>query len=192
MTIDELNALTALTAGDEIPVWDAEASGEPTKKITAQNMANSVKTLANLQGTLTFDTTPTTGSTNPVTSGGIKTAMANSQLSSVIDLSMFTSIDSHVNTDSFFRLRVGNVVYLSIRLDFSVATTISGSGIKLFDINSSIAPRQQILVSPIVSSSGSLITSASVWLEANSPRKVTLYGTSLPNGTFYCNLTYLM
>ena len=78
MTIDGLNALTTLTAGDELPVWDVEASGEPTKKITAQNMANSVKTLANLQRALTFDTTPTTGSTNPVTSGGVADAITQS------------------------------------------------------------------------------------------------------------------
>ena len=91
-TIDGLNVVSSLTANDEVPVWDAEASGEPTKKITAQNMTASVKTLGNLvntsemnsalagkQNTLTFDTTPTTGSTNPVTSGGIATAIAQSR-----------------------------------------------------------------------------------------------------------------
>lgn len=51
MTIDELLALTGLTGSDEIPVWDAEASGEPTKKITAQYFAAAIKTLANLLGT---------------------------------------------------------------------------------------------------------------------------------------------
>lgn len=51
MTIDELLALTGLTGSDEIPVWDAEASGEPTKKITAQNFAAAIKTLASLLGT---------------------------------------------------------------------------------------------------------------------------------------------
>jgi hypothetical protein len=50
MTIHELLALTGLTANDEIPVWDAEASGEPTKKITAQNLAAAIKTLASLLG----------------------------------------------------------------------------------------------------------------------------------------------
>ena len=39
MTIDELLAAVDLTANDEIPIWDAEATGEPTKKITAANMA---------------------------------------------------------------------------------------------------------------------------------------------------------
>ena len=48
MTIDELLALANLTANDEIPVWDAEATGEPTKKITAQQLAASIVALANL------------------------------------------------------------------------------------------------------------------------------------------------
>ena len=50
MTIDELLSMAALTANDEIPVWDAEAVDEPTKKITAQNFAASVKALAGLVG----------------------------------------------------------------------------------------------------------------------------------------------
>jgi hypothetical protein len=51
MTIDDLNTVAALTAQDEVPVWDNEASGEPTKKVTGQNLANSVKSLANLPNT---------------------------------------------------------------------------------------------------------------------------------------------
>lgn len=51
MTIHELLALTGLTANDEIPVWDEDASGEPTKKITAQDLAAAIKTLASLLGT---------------------------------------------------------------------------------------------------------------------------------------------
>lgn len=48
MTIDQLLAAVGLTANDEIPLWDAEESGEPTKKITAQNLAAAVKLLASL------------------------------------------------------------------------------------------------------------------------------------------------
>lgn len=48
MTIDQLLAAIGLTANDEIPLWDAEESGEPTKKITAQNLAAAVKLLASL------------------------------------------------------------------------------------------------------------------------------------------------
>lgn len=55
MTIDELNALTTLTAEDEVPVWDIEESGEPTKKITASNLAASVKSLASLPNTTEMD-----------------------------------------------------------------------------------------------------------------------------------------
>ena len=54
MTIDELLSLAGLTANDEIPVWDAEAVDEPTKKITAQNLAASVKALAVLVGEAEF------------------------------------------------------------------------------------------------------------------------------------------
>lgn len=45
MTIDELLAASGLTANDEIPIWDAEATGEPTKKIVAQNLAAGIGVL---------------------------------------------------------------------------------------------------------------------------------------------------
>lgn len=77
-TIDDLNALATLTTADEIPVWDAEASGEPTKKITASNLAASVKSLGNLIGTGDLDSTPTSGSNKAVTSGGVYTAIQQS------------------------------------------------------------------------------------------------------------------
>jgi hypothetical protein len=78
MTIDELNALTTLTAADEVPVWDSEESGEPTKKITASNLAASVKSLGNLIGTGDLDSTPMQGSNKAVTSGGVYNAIAQS------------------------------------------------------------------------------------------------------------------
>lgn len=62
MTIDELLATTGLTASDEIPVWDAEATGEPTKKITAANLASSVAAIGGLQLTpATAFSIPTAG-----------------------------------------------------------------------------------------------------------------------------------
>lgn len=78
MTIDELNAITTLTAADEVPVWDSEESGEPTKKITASNLAASVKSLGNLIGAGDLDSTPTSGSNKAVTSGGVYTAIQQS------------------------------------------------------------------------------------------------------------------
>lgn len=49
-TIDQLNQVTAITASDEIVVYDAEAGTgvEPTKKITGQNAAESLKNLGNM------------------------------------------------------------------------------------------------------------------------------------------------
>ena len=52
-TIDDLNALVQAASGDELPIWDVSATGneEPTKKITLQNLAAVIKTLASLLGT---------------------------------------------------------------------------------------------------------------------------------------------
>lgn len=52
-TIDNLNALAQAASGDELPIWDVSATGneEPTKKITLQNLAAAIKTLASLLGT---------------------------------------------------------------------------------------------------------------------------------------------
>jgi hypothetical protein len=66
MTIDELLAAAGLTANDEIPIWDAEATGEPTKKVTAQNFASAVKTLASLLGTGEIANNLTTTTTGKV------------------------------------------------------------------------------------------------------------------------------
>lgn len=142
MTIDGLNALTTLTAGDELPVWDVEASAEePTKKITAQNMAASVKTLGSLvntnemnsalagkQNTLTFDTTPTTGSMNPVTSGGIADAIAQSTASLVAPLSWDNGTKPTLSNGSHYRNGVyywkrGSLIYLHISVQFDNAPT---------------------------------------------------------------------
>lgn len=48
MTIHELLQAAGLTANDEIPIWDVDGTGEPTKKITAQQLAAAVGALANL------------------------------------------------------------------------------------------------------------------------------------------------
>lgn len=56
MTIDGLNTVSSLTAQDKVPVWDNESSGEPTRKITAQDFTNSVKTLGSLVNTTEMNT----------------------------------------------------------------------------------------------------------------------------------------
>lgn len=97
MTIHELLALTGLTESDEIPVWDAEASSEPTKKITAQNFASSIKTLASLLGTGDVVNDLTSTSTTAPLSANMGTQLNNnkpnkylpSDLSDANDYSLF-------------------------------------------------------------------------------------------------------
>ena len=47
-TINDLPALASLTANDYIPVWDSEASGEPTYKIKVSDMIASMVLIASL------------------------------------------------------------------------------------------------------------------------------------------------
>lgn len=70
MTIDELLAITGLTASDEIPVWDAEATGEQTKKITVANLASSLAAIGGLQ------LTPSTAFSIPSEGNSVSYSMA--------------------------------------------------------------------------------------------------------------------
>lgn len=70
MTIDDLLAITGLTASDEIPLWDAEATGEPTKKITAANLALSMMALSNQQ------VTPSSAIPIPASGASVSRSMA--------------------------------------------------------------------------------------------------------------------
>lgn len=75
MQIKDLPSSSTLAASD---VLAKDTSSGTTQKITAAQFAADVKVLADLQGKLTFDSTPTAGSTNPVTSAGIATAIQQS------------------------------------------------------------------------------------------------------------------
>lgn len=120
MTINELLALAGMTASDEIPVWDAEgqANGR-TKKITAENLAASIKTIASLIASTELDASPTEGSTNAVQSGGVYDAIQQSTANlkivmvdkrvtiasgtgsittAVIDLSEYIPTGKHIHT----------------------------------------------------------------------------------------------
>lgn len=129
MTIEELLAATGLTANDLVPIWDAEAASnvEPTQKITAAQFAAAVKVLANLQGKLTFDSTPTTGSTNPVTSGGVATAIAQSTASKVGVVTMTTG------TSNITVRQSGNTVYIGGWVNN--ATLTANTNVKIADIS---------------------------------------------------------
>lgn len=75
--INQLAEKTTLNSTDVIAV-DAGAGGN-TNKMTGANLAGQLKALGNYQDKLTFDSAPTAGSTNPVTSGGVKTALDGKQ-----------------------------------------------------------------------------------------------------------------
>lgn len=193
MTIDELNALTALTAGDEIPVWDAEASGEPTKKITAQNMANSVKTLANLQGTLTFDTTPTTGSTNPVTSGGIKTAIENALQRTNIT-TQITVNNSHVRSGTANAFLIGGLGILSFSLD--IDSSLADNTI-LLTFNSALNIQGLYVQAALFKTTAAVATTASVWFEQVNGATVVKYykdptASAPSNGAYFAQLVFML
>lgn len=70
--IKTINGSSVLGSGD-LPVTAQAAWGSITG--TLSNQADLQNALNAKQGTLTFDSTPTSGSSNPVTSGGIYTAL---------------------------------------------------------------------------------------------------------------------
>lgn len=59
--------------------------------------------LSNKQDTLTFDTTPKAGSTNPITSGGVNTALAKKQNSLTFDSTPTEGSNNPVTSDGIFQ-----------------------------------------------------------------------------------------
>lgn len=121
MTINELLAMNNLTANDQIPVWDAEATGstEPTAKITAQNFANAVKSLASLIGTGDLDAKPTQGSTKAVQSGGVFDAIK--QSTALEDISAnISSTKGTFNVKIAYKLLGIAVIVFELKLTSSV------------------------------------------------------------------------
>lgn len=137
MTIDELNALTTLTEADEVPVWDSEESGEPTKKITASNLSASVKSLGSLIGTGDLDSTPTSGSNKAVTSGGVYTAIQQSTASTKIGTVTIATGTSNISVRQY-----GNVVYIGGWV--SNATITANAEVKIADISGVSLPPDSV------------------------------------------------
>lgn len=130
MTINELLALNNLTANDQIPVWDAEATGstEPTAKITAQNFANAVKSLASLIGIGDMDATPTQGSTKAVQSGGVYTAIQQSTAYTVIDVGTDATFPTGVSLYGRNKVYICGklcVLMFSIKMESNAPSNIS-------------------------------------------------------------------
>lgn len=86
-TLKNRIATEETTRGNETSALQTTVKGHTT------DIANINTALAGKQNTLTFDTSPTAGSSNPVTSGGVKTALNSMQS----NLNLQTSIVGTVN-----------------------------------------------------------------------------------------------
>lgn len=165
MTLNELSAATGLTASDLIAIWDAEASGstEPTQKLTAQQLAAAVKALANLIGTSDMDSTPTTGSTNPVTSGGVANAIAQSTAT--------INYDRYSNSNNTCVYRVGKLCFIACLTNNWYCT--AGGAIKM---NSASGTEW------VISSGFRPVANVEI-VEANQNKRITIK----TDGTVTCN-----
>lgn len=114
-------------------------------------------TRKNLQEALTFDTTPTANSTNPVTSGGIKSAfnatdsaiaiLANGNTHIAITKNQFVFVSGH-NTLSEGLYQAKTDISANATLSSSNLTPVSGGGLNQFLSKSSDNPLNERLLVP--------------------------------------------
>ena len=126
MTIDSLNTVSSLTAQDEVPVWDKEASGEPTRKITAQNMANSVKSLASLPNTTEMNTAIDQSTADVIRTGDVVNSLTSTATNVPLSAAMGKALNDKITTYTAGTTvkcrRVGSVVSLTIGTGVTVGT----------------------------------------------------------------------
>lgn len=199
MTLEELAAATGLTANDLLGIWDTEASGstEPTQKITAQQLAAAVKVLADLQGALTFDSVPTTGSTNPVTSGGIKTAIATAIATALQRTNITGQItvnNSHVRSGTANAFLIGGLGILSFSLD--IDSSLANNTI-LLTFNSALNIQGLYVQAALFKSTAAVATTASVFFERVNGATVVKYykdpNASAPSdGQYFTQLIFML
>lgn len=107
MTIDSLNTVSSLTAQDEVPVWDKEASGEPTRKITAQNMTNSVKTLGSLVNTTEMNNAIAQSTADVIRTGDVVNSLTSTATDKPLSANMGKALnDTLLNNAKIYRINV--------------------------------------------------------------------------------------
>lgn len=175
MTINGLNPLSALTADDKIPVWDTGASGEPTKEITAQNMANSVKSLAGLPNTTEMNT-----------------AIAQSTAVETISQSDYITLADDIQIERWDGVKKsGKIIQASFAVSKSDGTTF-GEYKVIGTINNPYCPLVRF-VEPV-----SIAISSSAAVKANGNMAVTLggaiaiYATGSNSNVVYVSMTYMI
>lgn len=125
MTIDGLNTVSSLTAQDKVPVWDNESSGEPTRKITAQNLTNSVKTLGSLVNTTEMNT-----------------AIAQSTANVNCDTTWCTKSTAEANAAALCR-KIGNAIFF----DFIGVDRTHAQGETILTLNEGFRPKAKARIS---------------------------------------------
>ncbi len=99
------NTTMHITAAERT-AWNAKQNTltfDTTPKSGSTNPVTSggiYSALSNKQNTLTFDTTPKSGSTNPVTSGGVKTAITSTKVNVTLSASSWTSAKKYTISNS--------------------------------------------------------------------------------------------
>jgi len=132
MTIDELLAAVDLSANDEIPIWDAEATGEPTKKITAANLVASVATIG------AYQLTPSAAFSIPAAGNSVSYNMAGMTASHILTHWNFSSSPENVppasltwtTYEGYFTItNNGGTTAQTIKPVFELPTNVSVTGI---------------------------------------------------------------
>lgn len=113
-TIDQLNQVTAITASDELVVYDAESGTgvEPTKKVTGSNLASSVKTLGSLLGTSDVVNDLTSTATDKPLSANMGKTL-NDNMKPSISTSFTFEADVVGLGNQYYAMKQGKVVVLS-------------------------------------------------------------------------------
>ena len=121
MTIDGLNTVSSLTAQDKVPVWDNESSGEPTRKITAQDFTNSVKTLGSLVNTTDMNTAIEQSTADVIRTGDVVNNLTSTATDKPLAAAQGKALNNKITTvnsgnvgSNFVWYKFGRVAYVKI------------------------------------------------------------------------------
>ena len=152
---------------------------QTTAKSNLVSAVNEVKTaLGNVQGTLTFDNVPTSGSGNPVKSGGIYTALAGKQDTLTIDSAPTSGSDNPVKSGGVYTAlsrKQDTLIFDSTPTENSIKPVTSGG------IYNALAGKQNSLTidgSP-TENSDNPVTSGSVYTALSGKADATATQTAL-------------
>lgn len=127
MQIKDLPSSNTLTSTD---VLAKDASGGTTEKINGSDLASSIKTLGSLLGASDVVNNLSNGSTNPVSSGGVYTALAIEQISVTAASGISVSVEVY---------KFGNILIINGSATIG-STALSGTGGVLFVLPSAVRP----------------------------------------------------